>query len=142
MNHFTTLRIYYKAIQTKYGKLFLTILSIFTAVFICYLIYSHRVFLQTQDSVKNCYVEHIKKADSLYLNILNYNKGVVLGIQKISDATLADSLIRATLANTRYLSKAQSNNLAVIIESHFKEIESLHKKFGEKLSRDSVEVMC
>ncbi len=72
------------------------------------------------------------------LTYFHYNKDVVLGIQKMSDATLADSLIRASLANARHLSKAQSNNLEVIIRSHFKEIESLHEKYGEKLSRDSL----
>lgn len=138
MNHFTKLRIYYKAMQTKYGVVFLTILGVFTAVFIGYLIYSHCEFVKFQDKVKNCYEEHIKRADSLYLNVLLYNKDVVLGIQKISDATLADSLIKASLANARHLSKTQSNKLGVIIESHFKEIELLHKKYDEKLSRDSL----
>lgn len=138
MNRFTKSKLYYKGIQTKYGKLFLTILSIFTIVFIGCLICSHHEFVKSQDNVKNCYVEHIKKADSLYLDILRYNKDVVVGIQKISDATLADSLIKATLTNTRHLSKEQSNNLGVIIKSHFKEIESLHEKYGEKLLRDSL----
>lgn len=138
MNRFTKSKLYYKGIQTKYGKLFLTILSIFTIVFIGCLICSHHVFLKSQDNIKNCYVEHLKRVDSLYLNILRYNKDVVVGIQKISDATLADSLIKATLTNTRHLSKEQSNNLEVIIKSHFKEIESLHEKYGEKLLRDSL----
>ncbi len=128
MNCFTKSKLYYKGMQTKYGVLFLIILGIFTAIFIGYLICSHHVFLQSQDNVKNCYAEHIKRADSLYLNILRYNKDIIIGIQKISDATLADSLIKATLKNTRHLSKAQSNNLGAIIESHFKEIESLHEK--------------
>lgn len=124
--------------QTKYGTVFLITLSAFAAVFICYLRCSHREFVKSQNNVKNCYEEHITRADTLYLNILRYNKDVVLGIQKMSDATLADSLIRASLANTRHLSKAQSNNLEVIIRSHFKEMESLHEKYGEKLSRDSL----
>lgn len=124
--------------QPRYSKLFLGTLFIFTAVFIGYLIYSHHVFCQSQDNVKTCYVEHIKRADSLHLNILRYNKDVVVNIQKIFDATLADSMIKASLMNTRHLSKAQSNNLGVIIESHFSKIESLHEKYGEKLLRDSL----
>ncbi len=124
--------------QPRYSKLFLGTLFIFTAVFIGYLIYSHHVFRQSQDNVKTCYVEHIKRADSLHLNILRYNKEVVVNIQKIFDATLADSMIKASLMNTRHLSKAQSNNLGVIIESHFNKIESLHEKYDEKLLRDSL----
>ena len=124
--------------QPRYSVLFLIILGIFTAVFIGYLIYSHLVFCQSQDNVKTCYVEHIKRADSLHLNILRYNKEVVVNIQKIFDATLADSMIKASLMNTRHLSKAQSNNLGVIIESHFKKIESLHEKYGQKLISDSL----
>ena len=138
MNCFTKSKLYYKGMQTKYGGLFLITLGIFTAIFIGYLICSHREFVKSQDSVKNCYAEHIKRADSLYLNIFRHNKDVVVGIQKISDATLADSLIKATLMNTRHLSKVQSNNLRVIIESHFKEIESLHEKYDEKLLKDSL----
>lgn len=138
MNRFANSKIYYKAMQTKYGVLFLIILSVFTVIFIGYLIYSHHVFVQSQDNVKNCYTEHIERVDSLHLNILRYNRDVVLGIQKISDATLADSMIKATLANTRHLSKVQSNNLGVIIESHFKKIESLHEKYGQKLISDSL----
>ncbi len=138
MNCFTKSKLYYKGMQTKYGILFLITLGIFTAIFIGYLICSHHVFLRSQDNVKNCYVEHIKRADSLYLNILRYNKDVIIGIQKISDATLADSLIKATLKNTRHLSKAQSNNLSLIIESHFSKIESLHEKYNEKLLKDSL----
>lgn len=124
--------------QPRYSKLFLGMLFIFTAVFIGYLIYSHHVFRQSQDNVKTCYVEHIKRVDSLHLNILRYNKEVVVNIQKIFDATLADSMIKASLMNTRHLSKAQANNLGVIIESHFNKIESLHEKYGEKLLRDSL----
>lgn len=134
MNHHTSS----ESALPKYGTLFLIILSLLIVGFIGLLICSHREFVKSQDSVKNCYVEHITKADSLYLSILHYNKDVVFGIQKISDATLADSLIRASLANARHLSKAQSNNLEVIIRSHFKEIESLHEKYGKKLSRDSL----
>ncbi len=138
MNCFTKSKLYYKGMQTKYGILFLITLGIFTAIFIGYLICSHHVFLQSHDNVKNCYAEHIKRADSLYLNILRYNKDIIIGIQKIADATLADSLIKATLKNTRHLSKAQSNNLSLIIESHFRKIESLHEKYDEKLLKDSL----
>lgn len=138
MNSFTRSKIYYKAMQTKYGKLFLITLSIFTIIFIGYLVYSHNTFLKSQENVKKCYEEHIKKVDSLYLSILHYNKDVVIGIQKISDATLADSLIKAALTKTRVLSRAQYDNLGVIVESHFKKIESLHEKYGEKISKDSL----
>lgn len=138
MNSFTRSKIYYKAMQTKYGKLFLITLSIFTIIFIGYLVYSHNTFLKSQENVKKCYEEHIKKVDSLYLSILHYNKDVVIGIQKISDATLADSLIKAALTKTRVLSRAQYDNLGVIVESHFKKIESLHEKHGEKISKDSL----
>lgn len=124
--------------QPKYSILFLLTLGIFTAIFIGYLMYSHHVFVQSQDNVKTCYVEHIKRADSLHLNILRYNKDVVVNIQKIFDATLADSMIKASLMNTRHLSKAQSNNLGAIIESYFNKIESLHEKYDEKLLRDSL----
>ena len=69
MNHSTNP----ESTQPKYSVLFLIILVVFTAIFICYLAYSHRAFLQSQDNVKTCYVEHIKRADSLYLTIKRWS---------------------------------------------------------------------
>lgn len=39
--------------QPRYSVLFLITLGVFTAVFIGYLMYSHHVFIQSQDTVKN-----------------------------------------------------------------------------------------
>lgn len=123
---------------TGYGKLFLVILCIFTFMFLCYLICAHCIFRESQETIKQCYVGHITKADSLYTHLLNYNKDIAIVKQKANDAILADSLIKSALLNTQHLSKAQSKKLQFIIESHFNEVEKLHNKYEDKLSRDSL----
>lgn len=142
MNKFTKSRLYYvgiqRGMQTQLGKLFLCVLSLFTIMFLCYLIYAHYTHTESQKKIKQCYVEHIAKADSLYMHLLTYNKEMAIVKQKTSDAILADSLIKSVLINTQYLSKVQSKKLQFIIESHFNEVEKLHNKYEEKLLRDSL----
>lgn len=129
MNKFTKSRLYcagiQRGMQTQLGKLFLCVLSLFTIMFLCYLIYAHYTHTESQKKIKQCYVEHITKADSLYMHLLTYNKEMAIVKQKTNDAILADSLIKSVLINTQYLSKAQSKKLQFIIESHFNEVEKL-----------------
>lgn len=142
MNKFKKSKVYYagmlKGMQTKCGNIFLFILGVFTFMFLCYLIYAHCTLRQSQEKIKQCYAEHIIKADTLYTHILNYNKDVVIVGQKTNDAILADSLIKSVLANTQHLSKAHSKKLQLVIENHFNQVEQLHNKYEEKLLRDSL----
>lgn len=138
MAHFRDMKIYYKAMHTKYGVVFLVVLLIFIVLFICFLICSQHKFEQSQNQIKELYVEHIQKADSLYLNLVTYNRNIVDGIQNATAKTLADSMIKVTLANTRSLTRAQSDKLSMIIKTHFDEVESIHQKYDERLLRDSL----
>ena len=116
MAHFRDMKIYYKAMHTKYDVVFLVVLLIFIVLFICFLICSQHKFEQSQNQIKELYVEHIQKADSLYLNLVTYNRNIVDGIQNATAKTLADSMIKVTLANTRSLTRAQSDKLCMIIK--------------------------
>ncbi len=138
MAHFRDMKIYYKAMHTKYGVVFLVVLLIFIVLFICFLICSQHKFEQSQNQIKELYVEHIQKADSLYLNLVTYNRNIVDGIQNATAKTLADSMIKVTLANTRSLTRTQSDKLSMIIKTHFDEVESIHQKYDERLLRDSL----
>ena len=124
--------------HTKYGVVFLVVLLIFIVLFICFLICSQHKFEQSQNQIKELYVEHIQKADSLYLNLVTYNRNIVDGIQNATAKTLADSMIKVTLANTRSLTRAQSDKLCMIIKTHFDEVVSIHQKYDERLLRDSL----
>lgn len=142
MSKFKKSKLYYagmlKGMQTKYGNVFLIILGVFTFMFICYLIYAHCTLRQSQEKIKQCYAEHIIKADTLYTHLFNYNKDIAIIEQKTNAAILADSLINSVLTNTQHLSKAQSKKVQLIIENHFSQVEQLHNKYEEKLLRDSL----
>lgn len=122
----------------RYCTLFLVILSIFTIIFLKYLVYAHNVSVKSQEQIKESYNMHLQKADSLYFHLATYNKSMTLANQNINSAILADSIIKEALKNTNHLSKAQTKSIKLIINTHFHNIELLHKKYEEKLSMDSL----
>ena len=138
MNHFTKSKLYYKAMQTKYGILFLYTLIGFAAIFIIYLFYSHYSLKQSQKQIRKDYIEHIQKADSLYIHWTEYNNTIMLSGQKVNNTLFKDSIIKSTLSNTYRLSRTQYNNLILVLNSHFAKIDSLHRQYDDKLLRDSL----
>lgn len=138
MNHFTKLRLYHKAMQTKYGVLFLWTLIGFAVVFIGYLFWSHCSLKHSQEQIRKDYIAHIQKADSLYIHWTEYNNAVIQSSQKVNNAMLADSIIKLTLSNRYRLSRNQYNSLILVLNSHFAKMDSLHKQYDEKLLRDSL----
>ena len=138
MNHFTKSKLYYKAMQTKYGILFLYTLIGFAAIFIIYLFYSHYSLKQSQKQIRKDYIEHIQKADSLYIHWTEYNNTVMLSGQKVNNTVFRDSIIKSTLSNRYKLSRNQYDNLILVLNSYFAKIDSLHRQYDEKLLRDSL----
>lgn len=138
MNHFTKLKLYYKAMQTNYGLLFLWTLIGFAATFIIYLFYSHYSLRQSQEQIRKDYIAHIQKADSLYIHWTEYNNTVMLSGQKVNNTVFRDSIIKSTLSNRYKLSRNQYDNLILVLDSHFAKIDSLHRQYDEKLLRDSL----
>lgn len=138
MNHFTKLRLYHKAMQTKYGVLFLWTLIGFAVVFISYLFWSHYSLKQSQEQIRKDYIAHIQKADSLYIHWTEYNNAVIQNSQKVNSAMLADSIIKLTLSNRYRLSRNQYNSFISVLNSHFAKMDSLHKQYDGKLLRDSL----
>lgn len=138
MNHFTKSKLYYKAMQTKYGVLFLWTLVGFAVIFIAYLFYSHYSLKQSQKQIRKDYIEHIQKADSLFIHWTEYNYTVMLSGQKVNNTVFRDSIIKSTLSNRYRLSRSQYDNLILVLNSHFAKIDSLHRQYDEKLLRDSL----
>lgn len=138
MNHFTKSKLYYKAMQTKYGVLFLWTLIGFAAIFITYLFYSHYSLRQSQEQIRKDYIAHIQKADSLYIHWTEYNNTVMLSGRKVNNTVFRDSIIKSTLSNRCKLSRNQYDNLILVLDSHFAKIDSLHRQYDEKLLRDSL----
>ncbi len=113
---------------SHYGKLFLWVLSCFCIAFAAYLIYANIAFRNSQESIKQSYAQHIAQADSLYWDMISYNKDYVSHVGDVNATILSDSLIRLTLDQKQKLSTEQYNRLQELLSTQFLEIERLHKK--------------
>lgn len=122
----------------KYGHLFLIILTIFTLAFIGFLILANREFHKSQENIIHSYEQHIKQADSLYFNMVNYNTRYILDLNSLSTKISTDSLIKSTLNSKRGISKEQYNNLSKIITSYFDDMRQLHEQYDRKIRHDSL----
>lgn len=127
-----------KRMSTSYGKLFLVVISIFSLLFIAYLFYAGHTLRSSQERIKDYYTEHINKIDSVYCGISKYNLAWITETKKISDAVLADSLVKYTLGRTKILSKAQYQNLVTVISEHFKHVDQMQEWHKTKLLQDSI----
>ena len=63
--------------EPKYAKLFLIVLSIYTIIFMGYQIFAIYNLNSSQDKIKNYYIEHIERADSLYCKLGRDNKAIL-----------------------------------------------------------------
>ena len=127
--------------ESRYGKLFLWVFAGFCIVFAGYLIYAQITFRKSQEDIKQSYIEHISKADSLYWDMISYNKEFVSHISDANSIVLSDSLIRLTIGQKQRLSIEQYNRLYKLLSTQFTETERLHEKYGNKIHRDSLLLM-
>ena len=63
--------------QPRYARLFLIVLSIYTVIFMGYQIFSMCNLNSSQDKIKNYYLEHIERVDSLYCKLGSNNKAIL-----------------------------------------------------------------
>lgn len=63
--------------RLKYAHLFLIVLSIYTAIFMGYQIFAICSLNSSQDKIKNYYLNHIERVDSLYCNLGSNNKAIL-----------------------------------------------------------------
>lgn len=123
---------------SHYGKLFLCVLTIFSVGFIVLLCCANREFQNSQMDIKHSYMEHIQKADSLYWDMVAYNKEYTFCISDANAIILTDSLVRLTLGNKQRLSSEQYGHLSEIISCYFAKVAQLHHKYDNKIQRDSL----
>jgi len=121
-----------------HGKLFLFIILIFTTAFIIYLFCAKATLRDSQKDIKESYAEHIRKADSLYIDLANYNKAMTDNILSLNSGLLTDSLIKNTLAGNSKLSRKQYNALLSLIIEHRTAIEQCQVQYELKIQRDSL----
>ena len=63
--------------KPKYARLFLIVLSIYTIIFMGYQIFAICNLNSSQDKIKNYYLEHIERVDSLYCKLGSNNKAIL-----------------------------------------------------------------
>ena len=128
-----------KRMTTSYGKFFLSVTGIFCCLFIGYLCYSSYTLNLSQKRIKDYYINHINKADSLCFSISAYNTVLFENIQKANNALLADSLIKYTLGSKQKLSENQYKDLSTIISNYYNQSIKIQEQHQSKLSRDSLQ---
>ena len=128
-----------KRMTTSYGKFFLSVTGIFCCLFIGYLCYSSYTLNLSQKRIKDYYINHINKADSLCFSISAYNTVLFENIQKANNALLADSLIKYTLGSKQKLSENQYKDLSTIISNYYNQSIKIQEQYQSKLSRDSLQ---
>lgn len=129
-----------KRMTTSYGKFFLSVTGIFCCLFIGYLCYSSYTLNLSQKRIKDYYINHINKADSLCFSISNYYTVLFENIQKANNALLADSLIKYTLGSKQKLSENQYKDLSTIISNYYNQSIKIQEQYQSKLSRDSLQL--
>lgn len=129
-----------KKMATSYGTFFLSVTGLFCCLFIGYLCYSSYTLNLSQKRIKDYYINHINKADSLCFSISAYNTELIENIQKANKALLADSLIKYTLGSKQKLSENQYKNLSTIISDHYNQSIKTQEQYQSKLSRDSLQL--
>lgn len=129
-----------KRMTTSYGKFFLSVTGIFCCLFIGYLCYSSYTLNLSQKRIKDYYINHINKADSLCFSISAYNTVLFENIQKANNALLADSLIKYTLDSKQKLSENQYKDLSTIISNYYNQSIKIQEQYQSKLSRDSLQL--
>ena len=128
-----------KRMATSYGRFFLSITGLFRCLFIGYLCYSSYTLNLSQKRIKDYYINHINKTDSLCFSISAYNTALIENIQKANNALLADSLIKYTLGSKQKLSENQYKDLSTIISNYYNQSIKIQEQHQSKLSRDSLQ---
>ena len=117
--------------EPKYAKLFLIVLSIYTVIFMGCQIFAIYNLNSSQNKIKNYYIEHIERVDSLYCKLGSNNKAILSTYMQDSiynndidllyaeyDKVLREDSLR--LRNERILLEMQTKSM---IDLHLNKIE-------------------
>lgn len=121
---------------SKYGILFLIVLAIFSIAFCFLLFFANKEFRRSQDDIKQTYARHIQKADSLYLDMIGYNKNYISITSDYQVLGLLDSISQSISSKNR-----QSHTETVyqaLISNRIEAVQQLHREYDKKLQNDSL----
>lgn len=121
---------------SRFGVLFLIVLAVFSIAFCILLCFANREFRHSQDDIKQTYAKHIQKADSLYMDMIGYNKNYITIISDYQLLGLLDSIslsISSNIKHTQAETKYQS-----LLSNRIDAVQQLHKEYDKKLQHDSL----
>lgn len=121
---------------SKYGILFLIVLAIFSIAFCFLLCFANREFRRSQDDIKQTYARHIQKADSMYLDMIGYNKNYISITSDFQVLGLLDSISQSISSKNR---QSQTETIyQSLISNRIEAVQQLHLEYDKKLQHDSL----
>lgn len=112
--------------RPKYAKLFLIVLSIYTAVFMGYQIFAICNLNSSQDKIKNYYLDHIERVDSLYCNLGINNKAILSAYMQDSIYNNDIELLYAEYGKVLREDSLRLRNERTLLEMQTKSMIDLH----------------
>lgn len=127
-----------KTFVSTYGILFLIVLAFFTIAFCMVLFFANREFHRSQECIKQTYANHIQKADSLYFDMISYNKNYISILSDSDVLYMMDSISFYHSIHNQTQSKSINNSFLL---NRIEAVQQLHKEYDEKLQHDSL-LLC
>lgn len=127
-----------KSFVTHYGKLFLTVLSVFTVLFGLYLFASNNALRKSQDKIIESYISHVQSVDSLYMARVESMTDLIFTSQAAAESVVASSLLSEILKSNKRMSKDQYDNLKLLLDECHSVAEKKYQDHLNLLLRDSL----
>lgn len=128
----------HKSFVTHYGKLFLTVLSVFTVLFGLYLFASNNALRKSQDKIIESYISHVQSVDSLYMARVESMTDLIFTSQAAAESVVDSSLLSEILKSNKRMSKAQYDNLKLLLDECHSVAEKKYQDHLNLLLRDSL----
>lgn len=122
---------------SKYGILFLIVLALFSIVFCLMLIFANREFHRSQESIKQTYANHIQKADSLYFDMVSYNKNYISIFSDCDVLCLLDSIVSHPINSNKRNAQTETK-YHTLLTNRLEAVQQLHKEYDVKIMHDSL----
>lgn len=127
-----------KSFVTHYGKLFLTVLSVFTVLFGLYLFASNNALRKSQDKIIESYISHVQSVDSLYMARVESMTDLIFTSQAAAESVVDSSLLSEILKSNKRMSKDQYDNLRLLLGECHSVAEKKYQDHLNLLLRDSL----
>lgn len=126
-----------ETLVSKYGLLFLIVLAVFSILFCFMLCLANREFYRSQENIKQTYVNHIQKADSLYFDMVSYNKNYISIFSDFDVLCLLDSIVSHPINSNKRNTQTGTKH-HTLLTNRLEAVQQLHKEYDDKIMHDSL----